>query len=182
MSNSNDKNKNTSNNITLPAIFIAIAVASRVFILTPQVKPFTAILIFSAIFCGRRTGFLIGVFSVLISSFFLGLYPVVILQMICFGIIAYLAGCFFYERIFKYKSIFVAIYGFMSVMLFYAPIANYVSACVALGELTSFEKFLVFFSLALPMDLLHSISTMIFLFMIYSADRLYQKRFLTDGL
>lgn len=179
MSNSNDKNKNTSNNITLSAIFIAIAVASRVFILMPHVKPFTAILIFSGIYCGRCSGFLVGAFSALISSFFLGLYPVVILQMICFGIIAYLAGCFFYERIFKYKSIFVAIYGFMSVMLFYAPITNYVSACVALGELTAFEKSLVFFSIALPMDLLHAISTVIFLFVIYSVKILYEKKFLT---
>lgn len=175
MSKNRDNHK--SYNITITAIFIAIAVASRIFILTPQVKPFTSILIFSAICCGRRTGFLVGVISTLFSSFFLGLYPIVIVQMICFGLIAYLAGCFFYERQFKYKVILISLYGFVSVMCFYAPFTNYVSACIALGELVSFEKAWVFFTLAIYMDLLHAVSTEGFLFVICSAKILYQKIF-----
>lgn len=177
---SNNKDNNKSYKITIDAIFIAIAVASRIFILTPQVKPFTAILIFSAIYCGRRAGFLIGVFSALISSFFLGLHPIVILQMICFGLIAYLSGWLFHERNINYKVVLISLYGFVSVMCFYAPIVNYASACIALGELVSLEKSLAFFFLALPMDLLHAISTVMFLFVICSVKSLYEKKFLLD--
>ena len=82
--------------------------------------------------------------------------------MFSFGMIGFLAGILFQKGILKARKRDLCIYGFLSVFLIYGGIMNPASALMSYGQVT-WAGLLAFYISGAPVDLVHAISTVIFL-------------------
>lgn len=153
--------------IVLPvAVMTAFASAGRIlFAPIPDFKPTTAIIILAGISFGPTGGFLTGIFTALCSNFFFGQGIWTLWQMVTWGIIGFLAGlltkCKFLDNLSK-----VVAFGLFSGFL-YGIIINTFNAVVYVRPLNFAAVFASFMS-AFIFDFVHSISTGLFLFILYS--------------
>ena len=152
--------------VSIVAVMTAISVASRILFLAPQIKPFTAIIIFSGVMFGGSVGFMVGVLSIIVSGMFFGMNVVIVFQMLCFGLMGYIAGLLFGKKV--KNNFLVALYGFVAVFFVYAPFMNYVSACLFYGRFVQISTFFLYVLAALTMDILHSIFTSLYLLVLFS--------------
>lgn len=145
------------------AVLVAIAVAGRAaFFMVPSFKPVVAVTIISAVCFGAESGFLVGALSMLSSNMLFGQGPWTPWQMFAFGMIGFLAGILFQKGILKARKLDLCIYGFLSVFLIYGGIMNPASALMSYGQVT-WASLLAFYISGAPVDLVHAISTVIFL-------------------
>ena len=145
------------------AVLVAIAVAGRAaFFMVPSFKPVVAVTIISAVCFGAESGFLVGALSMLSSNMLFGQGPWTPWQMFAFGMIGFFAGILFQKGILKARKRDLCIYGFLSVFLIYGGIMNPASALMSYGQVT-WASLLAFYISGAPVDLVHAISTVIFL-------------------
>lgn len=149
--------------IMVIAVLAAIGVAGRAaFFMVPSFKPVAAIVILSGISFGGEAGFLVGCLIMMLSNMFMGLGPWTPWQMFAFGMIGFLAGILYQKGILKARKRDLCIYGFLSVFLIYGGIMNPASALMSYGQVT-WESLLAFYISGAPVDLVHAISTVVFL-------------------
>ena len=149
--------------IMVIAVLAAIGVAGRAaFFMVPSFKPVAAIVILSGISFGGEAGFLVGCLIMMLSNMFMGQGPWTPWQMFAFGMIGFLAGILFQKGILKARKLDLCIYGFLSVFLIYGGIMNPASALMSYGQVT-LASLLAFYISGAPVDLVHAISTVIFL-------------------
>lgn len=149
--------------IMVIAVLAAIGVAGRAaFFMVPSFKPVAAIVILSGISFGGEAGFLVGCLIMMLSNMFMGQGPWTPWQMFAFGMIGFLAGILFQKGILKARKRDLCIYGFLSVFLIYGGIMNPASALMSYGQVT-WASLLAFYISGAPVDLVHAISTVIFL-------------------
>lgn len=159
-----EKNQYQSRELVLIALLSTLAVVGRMlFFFVPQVKPITAIVIFAGVYFGSQSGFLVGSMSMFLSNMLFGQGTHTLWQMYAMGLIGFLAGLFFSK---KRHVLSVSIYGFFAVMLIYAPLMNLSSALFAIHEV-NIQNLLPFFIAGLPWDIVHGVSTVIFLVLLY---------------
>lgn len=145
------------------AVLVAIAVAGRAaFFMVPSFKPVVAVTIISAVCFGAESGFLVGALSMLSSNMLFGQGPWTPWQMFAFGMIGFLAGILFQKGMLKARKLDLCIYGFLSVFLIYGGIMNPASALMSYGQVT-WASLLAFYISGALVDLVHAISTVIFL-------------------
>ena len=145
------------------AVLVALAVAGRgAFFMLPQFKPVAAIVIISAISFGPETGFLVGCLTALVSNMFFSQGPWTPWQMFAFGMIGFIAGLFYRFGWLKTTRISLCTFGFFSIFLIYGLIMNPASLLMFTTNLTK-ESLLAVFISGAPMDLVHAISTVVFL-------------------
>ena len=145
------------------AVLVAIAVAGRAaFFMVPSFKPVVAVTIISAVCFGAESGFLVGALSMLSSNMLFGQGPWTPWQMFAFGMIGFLAGILYQKGILKARKADLCIFGFLSVFLIYGGIMNPASALMAYGTIT-WQSLLAFYISGVPVDLVHALSTVIFL-------------------
>ena len=145
------------------AVLVAIAVAGRAaFFMVPSFKPVVAVTIISAVCFGAESGFLVGALSMLSSNMLFGQGPWTPWQMFAFGMIGFLAGILYQKGILKARKADLCIFGFLSVFLIYGGIMNPASALMAYGTIT-WQSLLAFYISGAPVDLVHALSTVIFL-------------------
>ena len=82
--------------------------------------------------------------------------------MFSFGMIGFLAGILYQKGILKARKADLCIFGFLSVFLIYGGIMNPASALMAYGTIT-WQSLLAFYISGAPVDLVHALSTVIFL-------------------
>ncbi len=146
------------------AVLCALAVAGRVvFAPIAQIKPMLAIVIISGVCLGCETGFMVGAISAFVSNFFFGQGPWTPWQMLAFAIVGFLAGVIFAKT--KKPKIWLCVYGFFSSMLFYSGLVNFSSVLLMKMPLTG-EAVLSIYSAGLPFDLMHAVSTTVFLWLL----------------
>ena len=149
--------------IMVIAVLAAIGVAGRAaFFMVPSFKPVAAIVILSGVSFGGEAGFLVGCLIMMLSNMFMGQGPWTPWQMFAFGMIGFLAGILYQKGILKARRRDLCIYGFLSVFLIYGGIMNPASALMAYGYIT-WSSLLAFYISGVPVDLVHAISTVIFL-------------------
>lgn len=171
--------------IMVIAVLSAIAVAGRsAFFMLPQFKPVVAIVIISGVTLGAESGFLVGAVSGFVSNFFFGQGPWTPWQMFCFGIIGFLAGILFKIGILKKNKIYLCIYGGLSTFFIYGGIINIGSLLIFTSRL-SLKALLATYASGFWFDIVHSIATVFFLFilsqpMIEKIDRIKIKYGLID--
>ena len=119
-------------------------------------------MILSGISFGGEAGFLVGCLIMMLSNMFMGQGPWTPWQMFAFGMIGFLAGILFQKGILKARKLDLCIYGFLSVFLIYGGIMNPASALMSYGQVT-WASLLAFYISGAPVDLVHAISTVIFL-------------------
>ncbi|WP_368251239.1 ECF transporter S component [Enterococcus sp. 2201sp1_2201st1_B8_2201SCRN_220225] len=145
------------------AVLVAIAVASRgAFFMLPQFKPVAAIVIISGVAFGAEAGFLVGCLTALVSNIFFSQGPWTPWQMFAFGMIGFVAGLFYRLGWLKATRTSLCIFGFFSIFFIYGLIMNPASLLMFTSVINVQALIAVFISGA-PMDLIHAISTVIFL-------------------
>lgn len=148
----------------LIAALCALCISGRiVFYILPQFKPVTALVIISGIALGGETGFLVGAVTMLISNMFFGQGAWTPWQMFAMGIIGFLAGVIYNKRILPQNRISISIFGFISALLIYGVIMNLSSLIISQSEI-NISAITAFYISGLPMDIIHALSTAIFLF------------------
>ena len=145
-------------------VLSAIAVVGRI-ICAPlsNIQPVTAIIIVCGICYGKQSGFLTGALAALVSNMFFGQGPWTPWQMYSWGLIGYLSGVFGNTPIFK-KNIPVYIYGFI-VAMFYGLIMDSWHV-VAYLDPTDPEMVLLGYASGFVFNVMHAVSTVVFLIII----------------
>ncbi|GAB1477295.1 hypothetical protein MASR2M70_21330 [Bacillota bacterium] len=152
--------------IIVIAVLTAIAVAGRAaFFMVPQFKPVIALVIISGVCFGGEAGFLVGAMTALISNFFFGMGPFTPWQMFCLGLIGYLAGILAGKGLLKKGKASLCIFGGLSTFIIYGGIMDLSSVLAWAGSL-SWELIGVTYGAGLTFNLVHSASTVIFLFLL----------------
>lgn len=158
------KNVNTKKLVLLSSL-AAIATIGRIaFYMIPQFKPVLAIVILSAVIIGPYEGFIVGALTAFVSNFYFGQGPWTVWQMFCFGIVGFAAGYFFQKVTISRLSL--SIYGLVSAVAIYGGIINFGSIVMYSGAITK-KSLLAAYVAGFPFDLIHGISTFLFLFIIY---------------
>lgn len=171
--------------IVVISVLCALAVTGRcAFYAMPQVKPVVALVIISGVCFGAETGFLVGAITGFVSNFFFGQGPFTPWQMFGFGIIGFLAGILFGKEMLRKTKINLCIFGFMSTLVIYGIVINFASVILAQPNPTA-KMLVTALVTGFPFDLIHAISTAVFLFfitepMIEKLDRIKQKHGLVE--
>ncbi len=161
-----ESRKPAARELVIISVLCAIAVAGRtVFFMLPQFKPVVALVIISGICFGGETGFLVGTVTGFVSNFFFGQGPWAPWQMFALGIIGYIAGVAFGKRILKRTKVSLCVFGFLTTFIIYGGIMNPASVIISQGRVTK-EMVLSAYIAGIPLDLIHSLSTVIFLWFI----------------
>jgi len=148
--------------VTIAAL-CALAVGGRIaFASVAQVKPMLAIIIIAGACMGSQTGFMVGIVSAFVSNFYFGQGAWTPWQMFAFAICGFLAGMIFSRK--KISRTAICIYGFLASMILYSGLVNF-SSIMLMGMPLTLESAVTIYSMGLPFDLTHAISTAVFLWL-----------------
>lgn len=106
------------------AVLSALAVAARVVIPLPNFKAIFAIIMLSGIAFGPESGFSVGAISAFASNFFYGQGAYTPWQMFAYGAGGMLAGFLFAKNRLPRKPMVMAVFGFVTVLLFVGPLLD----------------------------------------------------------
>lgn len=158
------KGKYSAKKVVLIAVLVAIAVAGRsAFFMFPGIKPMAAVVIVTGISLGAEAGFLTGSFTMLLSNMLFGQGPWTPWQMLSMGLIGLFAGILAAlgkERMAKKSS--MCLFGFISPLVIYGGIMNFASLLMMSYKINK-ESIAAIYLSGLPMDLIHAVSTVVFL-------------------
>ena len=150
--------------LVLIAVMCAMAVTARAaFYMFPQLKPITAIVIIAGASLGAESGFLVGSVSMLVSNILFGQGPWTPWQMFAMGMTGFLSGIIFGRSSFPKNKYSFAVFGFFSALL-YGGIMNPAAIIMSHMEL-SYGNIIAFYATGLPPDVVHGVSTALFLFL-----------------
>ena len=164
-----ERKKPGTKDVVLISVMISLAVVGRlVFFMIPQFKPCAAIIIIAGIMLGKQAGFLSGILTAFISDFFFGMGPWTVWQMIAFGIIGVLSAVIFNEdRIEKmggYGKLILCIYGFVVTFFVYGLIMDTATVFMVTDK-PQWTTFVATYSAGVVFNMIHGISTFIFLYL-----------------
>lgn len=160
-----EKRKVQAREIVLIAVLCALCVSGRiVFYMLPQFKPVAALIIISGIALGGESGFLIGAVTILVSNMFFGQGIWTPWQIFSMGIIGFISGVLYRKKILPKNRISFAVFGFLSIVLIYGGIMNPASLIISQSEINISSLTAIYIS-GLPMDIIHGLSTAVFLFL-----------------
>ncbi len=155
-----------SKDIAIIAVLCSIGILGRAaFFMVPQFKPVVAIIIISGIALGKESGFLVGAITAFASNFFFMQGPWTPWQMLASGIIGYLAGLLF-KGFLPPSKVMVCTFGGLCAFLIYGFLMNCATVLMYQPSPT-FEMFIFAFIQGFPFDLIHSLSTVLFLYFCY---------------
>ena len=156
----------------------ALAAAGRIlFAPIPDFKPVSAICIIAGAVFGKHSGFMVGALAALCSNFFFGQGPWTPWQMYAWGLVGYIAGALAQTGVFELDEnpakphslslgkVVLLCYGFLS-GLFYGFILNSWYIVAFLVPVT-WQGALAAYLAGLPLDLIHSVATVLFLSVLY---------------
>lgn len=155
----------TAREIAVVAVLTALAVAARAaFIWVPHFKPMAAVIMIAGLAAGPQTGFLVGSVAALASNFIFGQGPWTPWQMYAWGLVGYLAGVLADAGLLERRGVLMA-YGFASGLLFGLLMNSW--TLVGFTHPITWQTALLVYGAGLPFDLVHAVSTVVFLLVIY---------------
>lgn len=149
--------------VPIVVMSVIAALGRTLLVIFPNVQPVTAIIIVSGIAFGPQAGFLAGALSALTSNLFLGQGPWTPWQMFAWGMVGYLAGILQQKGLFR-KNIAVLIYGLVMSFVF-GWIMN-IWVVVGFVKPITWETAVLVYITSIYPDILHAISTVVFLILI----------------
>ncbi len=162
------------------SVLCALAIASRIlFAPVPQFKPVLALIIVSGVAFGGEVGFLVGAVTAFLSNMYFGQGPWTPWQMFAMGAIGFLGGLLFKKGLLRSTRGALSVFGFLTTIGIYGVLMDTSTALLNLGTPT-WEGIFASLSLGFPMNLIHGISTVFFLWfaggvMIEKLDRIKTK-------
>jgi len=161
-----ESRKPKAREIVIISVLCAIAVIGRTaFAMLPQFKPALAVIIISGMCLGGETGFLVGALTAFVSNFFLGQGPWTPWQMFSFGVIGFISGVLLKNSSMKKSKVFLCVFGFLAALVIYGGIMNPASVIMWQDKIT-LEMIITSYAVGIPFDLVHGLSTAIFLWFI----------------
>ena len=161
-----EKKKPSAKDIAVLAVLSAAAVAGReLFFMFPQFKPVAAIVIISGTALGAQAGFLVGAVSMLVSNMLFGQGMWTPWQMFAMGLLGFFAGIIFSK---KRNTLSLCIYSFLSVLVIYGGIMN-ISSVLTYTTDINLQTITAYIISGIPFDLIHAVSTVIFILIIGEA-------------
>lgn len=155
------------------AVLCALAVAGRTaFYMLPQFKPVVALVIISGVAFGGESGFLVGAMTMLVSNIIFQQGTWTPWQMFSAGIIGFVAGVLFKKGLLSRNRAALCVFGFITTIVIYGGIMNFSSAVMAHAAI-NFETLLSFYVTGFPMDIVHGLSTVVFLY--FGAEPMLEK-------
>ena len=164
-----EKKKPATKDVVLISVMISLAVVGRlVFFMIPQFKPCAAVIIITGIMLGKQAGFLSGVMTAFISDMFFGMGPWTLWQMIGFGLIGLISAIIFnQERIEKmggFAKLILCTYGFLVTFLLYGLLMDTATVFMVTDK-PKLSTFIATYSAGIVFNMIHGISTFIFLYL-----------------
>jgi energy-coupling factor transport system substrate-specific component len=164
-----ERKKPGTKDVVLLSVMISLGVVGRlVFFMVPQFKPCAAIVIITGIMLGKQAGFLSGVMTSFISDMFFGMGPCTLWQMIGFGLIGLLSAIIFnQERIEKmggFAKLILCTYGFLVTFLLYGLLMDTATVFMVTDK-PKLSTFIATYSAGIVFNMIHGISTFIFLYL-----------------
>ncbi len=159
-----EKKKPKEGEIVIISVLCAICVTGRTaFYMLPQFKPLIALIIISSVALGAHKGFLIGAITAFVSNFLFGQGPWTPWQMFALGLIGFVSGLVF-SRVSKNRFT-LCLFGAFATLVIFGGIMNPASALIN-NPYPSLELFITYYISGLPMDIIHMLSTVFFLFVL----------------
>ena len=152
-------------------VLAALAAAGRIlFGPIPDFKPVSAIAIIAGVTLGRRNGFMVGALAALTSNFFFGQGMWTPWQMYAWGLVGYVGGALGQAGAFEradgtVRKPALMFYGFASGLLYGAVINTY--DIIGFVQPLTWPGAVARLATAVPFDLMHSVSTCVFLAALY---------------
>lgn len=142
------------------AVMCGIAIVSRVAIPIPHFKPTFAIIMLSGIAFGPEAGFIVGAITAFGSNFFAGQGAYTPWQMMAYGAGGLIAGFLSQRGWLSRKSVWLAVFGFLSVMFWVGPLLDICSIfLMPIGH--SWEAILAMFASGVPANLSQGVCTVL---------------------
>ena len=161
-----EKHKPKARELVIIAVLCALGWLGRVaFFMIPQFKPAIAIIIIAGVSLGGEVGFLVGAATGLIGNMFFGQGPWTPWQMFSFGIIGFIAGVIFRKEELRQNKIILCAFGGFATFAIYGVIMNSASVLIYQNSPT-LPMFIIMWIKGLPFDIIHAVSTIIFLSLI----------------
>lgn len=158
-----EKNKVPHRKTVVIAVLCALAVASRTaFFMLPQIKPIAAIVVLSGVCFSAESGFAVGAVSAFLSNFFFGQGPWTPWQMFAMGLLGFAGGVLFEKGLLKKTKVNIAVYGFLSVLLFYGGILNPASV-IMYADTVTLPMIISSYAMGIPYDLIFAATTAVLL-------------------
>ncbi len=155
--------KPSARELLLISVLCGLGVAGRTaFYMLPQFKPMAALIILAGVAFGGETGFLVGAVTAFISNFFFGQGPWTPWQMFTFGLIGFTAGIPAIRGFLGKSRLSLSVFGALSVFILYGGIMN-PSSLLLWQPNPSKAEILSSFVLGAPFDIIHALSTALFL-------------------
>lgn len=164
-----ERKKPSTKDVVLISVMISLAVVGRlVFFMIPQFKPCAAVIIITGIMLGKQAGFLSGVLTAFISDLFFGMGPWTVWQMIAFGLIGLLSAIIFndkrIEKMGGFAKLILCTYGFVITFVVYGFIMD-TATVFMITDKPTVKIFLATYASGVVFNLIHGISTFIFLYL-----------------
>ena len=150
--------------ISVLAVLCAVAVAGRAaFFMLPQFKPVAAVVIVTGAVLGAQSGFLVGSVSMLVSNMLFSQGPWTPWQMFAMGLLGFVSGILSKRGVLSKNRMSLCVYGLIATYVIYGGIVNASSALMLSGQSMSLSVFLGYYVSGFPMDTVHALSTVVFL-------------------
>lgn len=150
--------------IVTVATLCALSVAGRtVFFMLPQFKPVMALSVIAGVAFGGETGFLVGAVSMLVSNMLFSQGPWTPWQMFAMGLVGLVAGIAYRAGFLSRSRGSLAVFGAVAAMVIYGGIMNPTALLIWGGETINLRLVLGYYITGLPMDIIHAVSTAVFL-------------------
>ena len=164
-----ERKKPGTKDVVILSVMISLGAVGRlVFFMIPQFKPCAAIVIITGIMLGKQAGFLSGVMTAFISDMFFGMGPWTLWQMIGFGLIGLISAIIFnQERIEKmggFAKLILCTYGFLITFLLYGLLMDTATVFMVTDK-PKLSTFIATYSAGIVFNMIHGISTFIFLYL-----------------
>ena len=151
--------------LTTVSVLCAVAVIARIsFAFLPQITPIAAVGIIAGISLGAETGFIVGALAAFMSNFYFMQGSWTPLQMFALGVVGFFAGVLFlWLPVNRYS---VSCYSLLAVMVLYGVIVDLNTLFFYAGDNTK-SAIVAVYGQALPFNLIFSVSTTIFVLILY---------------
>ncbi len=163
-----ERKKPGTKDVVMLSVMVSLAVVGRLaFFMIPQFKPCAAIVIISGIMLGKQSGFLCGVLTAFISDLFFGMGPWTVWQMIAFGLIGILSAIIFsderIEKMGNFSKLILCCYGFIVTFFVYGIIMD-TATVFMITDKPKLATFVATYSAGIVFNIIHGISTFVFLY------------------
>ncbi len=161
-----EERKPRARELVILAVLCALGVAGRAaFVALPGFKPVMAMVILAGVSMGAEAGFLTGAVTMFVSNMLFGQGPWTPWQMFSMGIIGFLAGVLFRWGLLRRDRLSLAVFGLLCAIVLYGGLMNPASVLMYQSDPT-WEMFLTAYVTGFPVDVVHGLSTALFLWVL----------------